>query len=66
MTDKWTEKWNALPYEIRHIGSMVESQMRINQLEMEKNRLKRAYQRSVREANAHIKNLRRWIETEGE
>jgi hypothetical protein len=44
---------------------MVETEMRINQLEAEKLRLKRSYDRNLKEINEHIANLKRWIETEG-
>jgi len=62
---KWSDKFNDLPIEIRHIGSMCEAEMRINQLKIEKSRLKKRYNKSVSEVNAHIKNLEKWIETEG-
>jgi len=62
---KWTDEWNKLPYEIRHIGSMCGAEMRINQLEMEKDRLKRRYDQSLKEINEHIKNLEDWITREG-
>ena len=59
---KWSDRFNELPIEVRHIASMVESEMRINQLEAEKLRLKRSYDRNVKEINQHIANLKRWIE----
>jgi len=59
---EWSDKWNALPREVRHIGSMVESEMRINQLKREKDRLKTRYKQSIKEVNDHIKNLEKWIE----
>ena len=62
---KWAEAFNALPYEIRHIGAMCEAEMRINQLKMEKDRLKRAYERSLSEINGHIKNLEDYLRDEG-
>ena len=62
---KWSDRFNELPIEVRHIVSMVESEMRINQLEAEKLRLKRSYDRNLKEINQHIANLKRWIETEG-
>ena len=62
---KWSDRFNELHIEVRHIVSMVESEMRINQLEAEKLRLKRSYDRNLKEINQHIANLKRWIETEG-
>lgn len=59
---KWSDRFNELPIEVRHIVSMVESEMRINQLEAEKLRLKRSYDRNLKEINQHIANLKRWIE----
>ena len=55
---RWSEKWNAMPKEIRLIGTMVETEMRINQLLMEKDRLKTRYCQSIKEVNDHIKNLK--------
>jgi predicted patatin/cPLA2 family phospholipase len=60
--NEWSEKWNALPLEIRLIGSKCETQMRINQLEMEKKRLKQRYLQSIKEVNEHIANLRHYLE----
>jgi len=62
---KWSDRWNELPYEIRHIGSMTDAELRINQLLIEKARLKKRYTQSCDEINAHIKNLRDWLTTEG-
>ena len=61
---KWSEAWNKLPKEIRHIGSMCEAEMRVNQLKIEKNRLKKRYQQSITEVNEHIASLEHWIKTE--
>ena len=60
----WSDKWNKLPIEIRKVGSMCETEMRINQLEIEKDRLKRRYEQSVGEINAHIRSLQDWIKRE--
>lgn len=38
---RWSDIWNKLPAEIRHIGAMCETEMRIQQLTMEKERLKK-------------------------
>ena len=62
---KWSEEFNKLPIEIRHIGAMNEAEMRMNQLEMEKTRVKKRYRESIREINQHIENLRQWIISEG-
>ena len=61
----WSKKFNELPKEIRHIGAMTECEMRINQLELEKARLKKHYLASVAEVNEHIKNLKDWLRKEG-
>lgn len=55
-TTNWSEKYNALPIEVRIIGSAMESKMRIQQLRAEKHRLAAAYRRSMKEINDHIKN----------
>ena len=62
---KWSEAFNKLPIEIRHVGAMNEAEMRINQLKIEKNRLKKRYDQSIVEINQHIKNLEEWLRTEG-
>lgn len=58
----WTEEYNALPHEVRIIGSAMDSRTRINQLKMEKMRLKLRYIQSLKEVNDHIKNLEKWIQ----
>ena len=59
--NKWSDAWNELPPETRHIGAMTEAEMRIQQLLFEKARLKKHYLASVAEVDAHIKSLREWI-----
>jgi len=59
--NEWSERWNALPIEIRLIGSKVEAQMRINQLQMERDRLQKRYAQSCKEVNEHIANLRSYL-----
>jgi len=56
---EWSDQWNAMPIKYRKIGSMIETQMRINQLHKEKDRLEKRYRQSVREVNDHIGNLKR-------
>jgi hypothetical protein len=63
---RWSDIWNKLPAEIRHIGSMCETEMRIQQLNMEKERLKKRYHQSVKEIDEHIENLEKWIKNNGE
>ena len=62
---RYTKFFNKLPRDVRHIAAMNETSMRINQLEMEKSRLKKHYRQSVREINDHIKNLEDWLIKEG-
>jgi len=57
---KWSDKFNALPREIRDIGCMCQTEMRIQQLGMERARLIRRYHQSLKEINEHIKNLEQW------
>jgi len=59
--NKWSDKFNALPRDIRDIGYMCQTEMRINQLEMEKTRLIMRHHQSLNEINEHIKNLKQWI-----
>ena len=39
----------------------MEAQVRIQHLEMERDRLKKNYERSLREINAHITNCKEWL-----
>jgi hypothetical protein len=58
---KWSKAWNDLPIGIRHIGSMVECELRIQHLKFEKDRLKKRYVQSCKEINSHIKNCEQWL-----
>ena len=62
---KWSDEYNKLPYEVRVIGSMTETEMRINQLLMEKKRVQKFYRAHIQEIDGHIANLRHWLNTEG-
>jgi len=62
---KWSEKFNALPRDIRHIGAMCEIELRIQHLNMEKVRLKRRYQQSCRQINDHIEDCEHSLRREG-
>jgi len=62
--NKWSDAFNSLPREIRHIGAMAEAEMRIFQLKREKDRLKNRYNQSIKEVDNHIKNLEDWIRKE--
>ena len=57
----WAKEFNALPEEVRTIGCAMEARTRIQQLEMEKVRLKKRYRQSVGEIDAHIENCRVWL-----
>jgi len=61
MKKNWTEKFNSLSPEIRKIGSASEAQLRIQHLNLEKDRLKKRYTQSVAEINSHIKNCEKWL-----
>lgn len=61
----WSNEFNKLPKKIRMIGSMTETEMRINQLLMEKKRVQKFYRAHIREIDEHIANLRHWLKTEG-
>jgi hypothetical protein len=53
---KWSDAYNALPYEVRFIGKMHEAELRIQHLNFEKERLLKRYLQSMKEINDHIKN----------
>lgn len=57
----YTRTFNNLPYDVRHIGSMKEWQMRIEHLKEEKARLRKAYRRSLNVVNRRIRSLENWI-----
>lgn len=57
MATSWSEKWNALPPNVRQIGKMLEMRMRIQQLGFERDRLTKRYRQSLREVDQHIANL---------
>lgn len=52
----WTDAYNAMPIEVRRITGRVYSQVQIQCLMMERNRLKRC----IADIDAHVKNLREW------
>ena len=60
MTD-WSKKFNELPKEIRTIGAAMEARIRIQHLNMEKDRLRKRCRQSCDEINEHIKSCEKWI-----
>jgi hypothetical protein len=56
-----TEQFNNLPQEKRHEIILHTMSEQVCQLEREKLRLKRSYQRNVKEINDHINNIMRDI-----
>lgn len=56
-----SEEYNSLPIETKRLGSIMESRMRMNQLIMEKGRLKKRYKQSMEEVDDHIRNLKKRI-----
>jgi ABC-type phosphate transport system auxiliary subunit len=58
----WSKKFNELSLEHRKIGLAHEAQLRVQHLEMEKTRLKRRYEQSLKEINSHIKNCKETLE----
>ena len=60
-----SDRFNALPFEIREIGCGMELMTRIQQLEMEKVRLKKRYDQSVHEINDHIENCEKALKELG-
>jgi hypothetical protein len=51
----WSAKYNALPMSVRTITAAINTQARIQHLEMEKRRLLLNYKRSKAEIDDHIK-----------
>jgi len=58
---KWSDKFNKLPDDVRHIGAAREAELRIQHLELEKERLIKRHRQSLREINDHIKNCKQWL-----
>lgn len=58
---EWSARFNALPESIRTIGVAMELRTRIQQLAMEKRRLKAHYQRAVSEVEEHMKNCELYL-----
>lgn len=56
---EWFARFNALPEDIRTIGVAMELKTRIQQLAMEKGRLKAHYLMAVADVDAHMKNCER-------
>lgn len=54
----WDAQFNEMPKEYRHIAAMSGINDQIRGLEREKLRLKRSYQRNVKEINQYIENLK--------
>ena len=52
-----SKAYNAMPESARIIAGRVIGEMRIYQLTREKARMKKAYDRNLREINSHIKSL---------
>ena len=61
----WSKEYNNLPREVRHISGMVNTQMRINQLRIDNDRITKHYRKCIAEINEHIRNLEKWLEEEG-
>jgi len=61
MSDKWSDRFNALPKDIRTIGAAMEARTRIQHLGFEKDRLKKRYIQSLNEINAHLISCKKWL-----
>ena len=56
-----SKAYNIMPESARIIAGRVITEMRIQQLNMEKARLKKSYNRNLREINSHIKSLEKFL-----
>lgn len=64
MTD-WSTLFNSLPDDIRLIGCAMEEKTRIQHLEMEKDRIRKNFDRTMREINEHVESCeKRLVELE--
>ena len=61
----YSKEYNTLPREVRHIAGMVNTQMRINQLRIDRDRIIKHNKALIREVNEHISNLEKWLQKEG-
>ncbi len=57
----WSKEYNALPMEIRVICSAQEAGLRIQHLNLEKERLRKRYRQSCGEINNYIKTCQKWL-----
>ncbi len=57
----WASEYNLLPADVRLIGSAMEVRTRIQHLKMEKDRIKKRYQESMREINDYLRNCEKWL-----
>ena len=61
MKRDWSKEFNALPEEVRIIGSALELKIRMQHLLIEKDRIKKRYRQSLREIDDHTKNCKEWL-----
>lgn len=54
---EYSDVYNKLDYETRVIAGAVITETQINQIRIDQNKAKQAYQKFMRETNAHIANL---------
>lgn len=61
---KASKVFNELPYDTRLILSVVDTEMRINQIRIDQDKAKSAYQKFMRETNEQITNCERSLKSD--
>ena len=60
MSNYWSDKFNALPKETRHISCAITGEAHIRQIKSTIATLKRMHRKQIAELNEQIKNLESW------
>ena len=57
IVNRFSRRYNEFPVAFRHIAGMIITEMRVQQLNLEKARLTKTYKRNLRAIDAHIRSL---------
>ena len=60
----WSDKFNALPKDVRIIACAINGETHIRQIQSTKQKLIRAHKRHIAELNEQIKNIEAWQKSE--
>lgn len=60
---KWADRYNQFPPDVRHVGAMLECELRIQHLIFEKKRLRARLKQSIKEIDDHIKYCQQTLDS---